>query len=148
MTTACRRGGSGCDQTCAGSNGAVAIDAIDFDGGARFAVNFSVAVIVLAEMAIGALHSLFQMNVGQVNGFAETIGIVETDLLAVFVEPVAFAIMRVDAAIDPAMAVKIGKLRGLELLVEFRAAGLLQEFFVDSTSPRAAAASGFFSAAW
>jgi len=44
-------------------DGTVAIHTIDFDGGARLAVDFSISVIVLVEMTIGALHSFFEVNV-------------------------------------------------------------------------------------
>src|SRR6266446_5200930 len=59
----------------------VAIDAVDFDGGARFDVDFSVAVIVLSEVAIIALHAFFEMDVGEVDGFAEALGVLEGNLL-------------------------------------------------------------------
>ena len=55
-------------------NRAVAIDAIDFDCGARLAVKFSGAVAVLLEMAVHALHALFKMNVREVRGFLEFFG--------------------------------------------------------------------------
>ncbi len=70
------------------------------------------------------------------NGFAEFFWIVERNLLVVFVEPIAFTVVRVHAAVDPAVAVKIGKLGGLKLLVEFRAAGLAQKLLVAPQSSR------------
>ncbi len=48
------------------ANGAVAIDAINLHRGARLAVYFPIAVIILRKMAIVALHALFQVNVHQV----------------------------------------------------------------------------------
>ena len=87
-------------------------------------------MIVLAEMAIGALHSLFKVNVGEMNSFAEAIGIVERNFRAVLVKPVPFSIVRVNPAIDPSVPVEIGEPSSLELLVEFGAAGLFQKFFV------------------
>ena len=51
--------------------GAVAIGAIDLDGGARFAVQMAVAVAVLLEVAIDAVHALVQMDVAQVDGLIE-----------------------------------------------------------------------------
>src|SRR5258707_15441728 len=136
MASAGGRSGSGSNQIGARSDGAVAIDAVNFHGGAGFTINFPVAVIILAEVAIAALHSLFQVDVREMNGFAEFFWIVESNLLVVFVEPIAFAVVRIHAAIDPAVSVKIGELGGLELLVEFRAAGLHQEFFVAPQSSR------------
>src|ERR1700692_4178476 len=48
------RGRAGGNQIGARTYRAVAIDAIDLDRSARLAINFSVAVIVLPEVAIGA----------------------------------------------------------------------------------------------
>ena len=55
-------------------NRAVAIDAIDRRGVARFAVKLAVAVNVVVEMAIGALHSVREMHVLQMNRLGEFIG--------------------------------------------------------------------------
>ena len=77
MRAAVGRGGAGGDQAWLVANRAVAIDAIDFDGGARLAVEFAVAVAVLLEMAVDALHAFFQMNVREMHGFLEFFGIVE-----------------------------------------------------------------------
>ena len=108
----------------------MAIDAVDFDRRARLAVNFPIAVIVLSEVAIVALHPFFEMNVREVHRFTEAFGILKGDLLAVFVQPISFAIVIEHRAENPAMAMKIGKLRGFQLLVEFRTAHVLQEFLV------------------
>src|SRR5689334_5701607 len=48
-------------QGCALLNGAVAIHAIDLNGVAGFSVQFAIAVAVLLEVAVDAVHSLFQM---------------------------------------------------------------------------------------
>src|SRR6266851_96418 len=119
-----------CDQRSLLANRAVAIDAIDFDGGAGFAVNFPVTVIVLREMAIVALHPFSQMDVGEVYGFAESIWIVEGNLLAVPIEPVSFAVVIENSAKYPAVAMEISELRRFQLLVEFGTADCLQEFFI------------------
>src|ERR1700739_1192040 len=140
LPSASLSGRTGSDQAGARSDGAVAINAVDFHRGAWFTVIFSIAVIVLAEVAIGALHSLFQVDIRKVDGFAKTFRVVKRDLLAVLVEPVAFAIVRVYPAIDTAMPVEIRKLRGFQLLVEFRIAGLLQKFFI---APQSARGGGF-----
>src|SRR5258708_34367444 len=136
MASAGGRSGPRSKQIGARTDGAVAIDAVNFHGGAGLAINFSVAVIILAEVAIAALHSLFQVNVRETHGFAEFFWIVERNLLVVFVEPIAFTVVRIHAAVDPAVSVKIGKLRGLKLLVEFRAAGLAQKLLVAPQSSR------------
>ncbi len=106
------------------------IDAVDFDGGARLAVDFPVAVIVLREVAVVAVHPFFEMNVGEMHGLGETLRIVERDLLAILVEPTPLAVVIKNGAEDPAMTVEISELRGLQLLVEFGAAGCFQKFFV------------------
>ena len=55
--------------------GAVAIDAIDLDRIARLAVELAVAVAILLEMAVDALHPLVEMHVLQVDGLLELLGI-------------------------------------------------------------------------
>src|SRR5499427_5333753 len=70
------------------------------------------------------------MNVSEVNGFAKAIGIVEIDFCAILVEPVALAIMRVNCAVDPTGAMKVGELSGLQLSVKFRAPGLIEKLFI------------------
>src|SRR5262249_7869034 len=49
---------------------AVAVDALNFDGGAHFALQPGVAVVVLYEMAIDAVHTSLQMNVHVMNRYA------------------------------------------------------------------------------
>src|SRR5208282_3003689 len=133
-------GGTRSEQRSSLANRAVTIHAINFHGGARFTVNFAVAVIVLGEVTIGALHTFFQMNVGQMHGFLEALRIIEGDGAAVFIQPVPFPVVVVDAAENPAVAVEIGELRGLELRVEFGAAGFFEKLGI---APQAAGGSGF-----
>ena len=63
---------------------AVAVDALDLDGRANLAVELGVAVSVLDEMAVDAVHSLFQMNIELVHGQAVAfrLGAVERGLLS------------------------------------------------------------------
>src|SRR5438445_1466138 len=136
MASAYRRGRTRSDEARTRSDGAVAVDAINFNSGAWLAIDFSVSVIVLAKVAIRALHSLLEVNVGKMNGFSKTFGIVKRDLLAVSVEPVAFPVVRVDTAIHPAVAMKIDELSSLKLFVEFGRAGLLEEFFITPKPTR------------
>ncbi len=103
----------------------MAIHTIDLDRRPRFTINVSIAMIVLREVAIVALHPFFEMDVRQVDGFAEAVRIFEADLLAVFVEPIPLAVVIEDGAENPAMAMEIGELRGLQLFVEFGAAHVL-----------------------
>src|SRR5207245_11727030 len=82
-----------------------------------------------------------QVNVGQVNRFPETIRVVKSNLLAVLVEPIPFAIVIENGPENPAMTVKVSKLRGLHWFVEFGAAHILEELFV---APKAANRSAFW----
>ena len=106
----------------------MAIHAIDLHCRARLPINFPVAVIILREMAIRALHAFLQMNVGQVHGLLKLLRIVERDRLPVLVQPVPFSIVVINPAKHPAMPVKIRKLRRLQFGIELRAACLLQKF--------------------
>src|SRR3989442_11191088 len=130
MASTYRRGRTRSDEARTRADGAVAVDAVNFNGSAWLTIDFSVSVIVLAKVAIRALHPLREVNIGKMNGLPETVGIVKRDCLAVSVEPVAFPVVRVDSAIHPAVAMKIGELSSLKLFVEFRRAGLLEEFFI------------------
>ena len=141
MAAAFGSGGAGSNKRGFVANRAVAIDAVDFDGGARLTVNFAVAVIVLGKMAVVALHAFFQMDVREMDGFPEAVGIIESDLLAVLVEPVPFAVVIEDGTEDPAVAVEIGELRGFQFRVEFRAAEIFEKFFI---APETAGGGGFW----
>src|SRR6266446_5609387 len=130
MPATLRGCGTGGNQRRLLSNRAVAIDAINFYRGTRLPVDFPVAVIVLREVAIVALHALFKMDVRKMNRFAEAIGIVKCDLLPVLVQPVPLSIVIENGPEDPAVPMKVCELRGLQFLVEFVAANFLQEFVV------------------
>jgi len=110
------------------------------------AVDFTVAVIVLCKMAIVALHPLFEMNVC-VDERLQSGRDRRTRFACLLVEPVPFSIVVEDGSEDPAMAVKVGELCGLQLLVEFVAADSFQKLFVAPQSA-AAAASGLRSKDW
>src|SRR5215831_20160764 len=105
----------------------MAVDTVNFHGSARLAVDLAVAMIVLRKVAIATVHALLEVNVRQMHGFAEPLRIVEANRLAILVEPIPFAVMVVDGAKNPAVSVKIGKLRGLQLRVEFLASQLLEK---------------------
>ena len=91
----------------------MAIDAIDFDGVARLAVEIAVAVTVLLEVAVDAVHSFFQMDVSRCTAFSNFVGILTGNGLVSCVEQVAFAVALEDGAENPAVAVEIGELRVL-----------------------------------
>ena len=69
------------------------IDAINFNRSPRFAIDFPVAVIVLREMAVGALHTFFKMNIREVDSFLKALRIIEGDLFAVLIEPIPFTVV-------------------------------------------------------
>ena len=105
----------------------MAIHAIHFHRVARLAVKIAVAVIVLREMAILAVHAFFEVNVAEMNRFLELVLVVGRHHVVFRVQQVALAIALVDGAKHPAVAVEIGELSVLELLVEFRRADLFQK---------------------
>src|SRR6266568_576765 len=74
------------------------------------------------------------MNVRKVYGFAKTVGIVESKLLSVFIQPIPFAVVIEDRAKNPAMSMEVSELRGLQLLVEFRTANILEKLFLSPES--------------
>ena len=119
----------------------MAIDAIDLDCVARFSVKLAVAVAVLLEVAVNAVHPFFEMNVFEVHGLPKFVGIVERDRLVVFIEQVALAIVLEDRAEDPSMTVEVAELGVLQLLVEFRRAGFSRNLTSDQR-PRMAERSG------
>ncbi len=103
------------------------IHTVDFHRVARLAIQPAVAVIVLPEVAVDALHAFFEVDVLEVHGLAEAIGIVVRDDVVVRVEKIPAAIALVHGAVDPAMTVKIRKLRVPELRVEFGGPDLPEE---------------------
>ncbi len=93
------------------SHGAMAVDAIDLDRRGHLAVDVAVAVVVLREVAIHALHALFHVDGGQVHGLLEFLRIVVADGGAVLVEQGAVPVALEDGPEIPAVAVVIGELR-------------------------------------
>ena len=116
-----------------------------------FAVQMAVAVAILLEVAVDAVHAFVEMDVGQVDGLLELLRVFEIDLVVVLVQPVAFAIVLEDGAVDPAVAVEIGELGllvfGLRSRTLRRNSGSLQlplsEAASGLRSSETAASSGF-----
>ena len=69
----CRTPGRWSQERRALAGRAVAVDALDLDGRADFAVELGVAVDVLDEMAIDAVHPFLEVDVEQVHGQAVAI---------------------------------------------------------------------------
>src|SRR5690349_19114221 len=76
------------------------------------------------------MHSAFEMNVIQVYCLAELLAVVRRDDVALRVKQVAFAIAFEDLAKQPAMPVKVCKLRVAQERVERGRAGVFQEIQV------------------
>src|ERR1039457_6561797 len=91
-------------------NTAVAVGAVNFNRVASLSVKAPIAVTVLLEVAIDAVHALLQMDVRQVHGLLELVGIVRRNRRSTIVQKFAFAIAFVDGAVVPSMAMKIGEL--------------------------------------
>ncbi len=91
----------------------MAIHAIDFHGVARFTVQIAVAVVVLPEMAIDAVHAFLEMNVAELDRFLEFVLVVVRNHVAHRIQQIALAVALVNRAKHPAVAVEIGELRVL-----------------------------------
>src|SRR6266853_4662117 len=129
----CRSGG---DQRRAPRNCPVAIDAIELNGSTRLAVKFPAAMAVLLEVTIDALHPFLQVNILEMHGFIEFLRIIGRNRASLLVEQMSLAISREHGAKQPAMTVKISKLRRLQFLIELRAAGLCKELQIRPESAR------------
>ncbi len=85
----------------------MAIHAVDLHRVSGLTVEFAVAVAVLLEMTIDAVHALFQMDVFQVHRLAKLFGIVERHRLIMIVQQGALAIMLEHSAKDPTVTVEV-----------------------------------------
>ena len=70
-------------------NRAMAINAFNRRRRARFAVKQAVAMHIRLEMAIGALHSLGEMRVFQMNGFGKLHRVIVRNDFVVEIEQIA-----------------------------------------------------------
>src|SRR6266851_275292 len=114
-------------QGSASGDTTVAIDAVDLNGVASLSVQLSIPVSILGEMAVNAMHSFFEVNVLEMHGPAEFVGILGRDDIVLFIEQIALAILLVNRAEDPAVAMKIGKLGVLKSFRELWAADFFKE---------------------
>src|SRR5262249_13758414 len=106
-------------------DGAVAIGARDLDGIARLAVELAVAVRILLEVAVNAVHALFEVDVFQVDSLGEFLWIGSRNDAAILVEQISLAVALEHRAENPAVAVKVGELGVLQILVELGGADAL-----------------------
>jgi hypothetical protein len=105
----------------------MAIFARDLDCGAWFVVQIAVAVRVLVEVAIDAVHAALEMYVGEVHGLAELRRVVRRDDAVLRIEQVAFAVAFVNFAKHPTVAVEIRKLRVAQERIERRRPRVFQK---------------------
>src|SRR4029450_5516734 len=129
--------GAGGAQRGASAGRAVTVHAFDLDGVAYFAVELPVAVHVLLEVAVDAVHALLEMDVLQVDGHARlaearaldrrgrVLGSRVAHDVVAGVEQPALAVVLEDGAEHPAVAVEVGELGERELVVQRR--GALEE---------------------
>ena len=90
----------------------MAIHAIDLHRVARFAIEIAVAMVVLLEVAVGAVHPFLQMDVAQLHGAFRSLRPVGSGR-CIRVQQVALAVALVYSAEHPAMAVKIAQIAGV-----------------------------------
>ncbi len=101
----------------------MAIDAGDFDCGRHFTVDVPVAVIVLLEMAVNAMHADIHVHRAEVHRFFHLVRILVTDGAAVFIKQGTLAIALEHGAEIPAVAVVIGELGIFQFRIQFRNIG-------------------------
>ena len=87
----------------------MAVRAINLDRRPRLAIEHAVAVNVLFEMAINAMHALFEVNVFKVDRLVETLRVVECDRLIFPVKPNTLAVVLEDRPVEPTVAVEISE---------------------------------------
>ena len=92
--------------------------ALDFDGARNLAVNMTVAMIVLREVAIDAEHALVDVDGGQMHSLLEFVRIVVGDEIAIGVEEIVSQIAFFHCPEIPAMTVVVGELRVLQRRVQ------------------------------
>ena len=110
-----RAAGPGGEERRVAVGGAVAVRAFDLDRRRDLAVEVPVAVRVLAEMAVDAVHADVEVYRREVHRSLrvrriEPLRILVGDDIAVLVEQVALAVALVDRAEIPAVAVVVGEL--------------------------------------
>ena len=100
------------------SRGAVAVGAGDLDRRLHLAIDMAVAVSVIGEMAVDAMHAEIDMDRVEMHRLLEFLRVVGRDDVVGVVEQVALAVAFVDGAEIPAVSVVVGELGVLELRVE------------------------------
>src|SRR4029077_10243777 len=112
------------------------IDAVNLNRVPCLAVEFAVAMAVLLEVTVDAVHAFLKVNVFQVHGFLELFRIFERNWLVFLVQQRAFAVMLKHGSENPAVTVKVSELCSIELPVEFGRASFLKKLHVRPQPPR------------
>ena len=116
----------------------MAVPAANFHGVRHLAIDPAVAVRVLGEMTVDAMHADVQMDRRHVHRLVELLGIVRADHVAIGAEQVALPVLLEYRPEIPAVAVVVGELGVFELWIEVR--DPFQERFV---APLAASCRAF-----
>src|SRR5688572_10363931 len=89
---------------------------------------------VLSEMAVNAVHPLLYMDVVEVNGLLEFVGISSSDYASFGVKQVALAIALEDLAQHPTMTMEVSELGILRHPVEVCGTGFGKEIEIGPES--------------
>ena len=90
---------------------------VDFDGVRHLGVKVAVAVGILREVAVHAMHAYVHMDRGHMDSFLEFIWVLVRDELACIVDKIAASIFFEDGPEVPAMSVIVGELSVIHLIV-------------------------------
>ena len=83
-----------------------------------FTVDVAIAVGVLTEVTVYALHSEINVNILEMHGFFELLWVAKRDDPAIFVQEVALPITLEYSAKVPAMSVVVGELRCIKFRIK------------------------------
>ena len=95
----------------------MAILTVDFYGVCHLSVKVTVAVGVLGEVAVHAMHAYVHMDRGHMDCFLEFIWVLMRDELACIVDKIAASIFFEDGSKVPAMSVIVRELGVIHLIV-------------------------------
>ena len=88
----------------------MAVSTGDLNRHAGFTVELAVAVVVLLEMAIDAVHAAFRVNVLQMDGFVPFFRVPGWNDLVLFVEQITLSVLLIYVLKHPAVPMCIGEL--------------------------------------
>ena len=106
-----------------GVEGAVAIDTLDFNGGANFAVEFTIAMDVLDKVAVDTVHAFFEVDIEHVYGDVVFLGEELCFELADLEQELGVRLCPVDLALEI-----LGDFRDLDGFLAFFGGGVREWF--------------------